>query len=74
MECKSEISDSERERRSTLVHQLISEEITGQSNLFSAYKIQGSETDWAEAVVGHGADLSSLTVKLPSNQKINNKR
>ncbi|VDP01040.1 unnamed protein product [Schistosoma margrebowiei] len=73
-ECKSEISDSERERRSTLVHQLISEEITGQSNLFSAYKIQGSETDWAEAVVGHGADLSSLTVKLPSNQKINNKR
>ncbi|VDO68319.1 unnamed protein product [Schistosoma mattheei] len=74
LECKSEISDSERERRSTLVHQLISEEITGQSNLFSAYKIQGSETDWAEAVVGHGADLSSLTVKLPSNQKINNKR
>ncbi|CAH8470315.1 unnamed protein product [Schistosoma curassoni] len=74
LECKSEISDSERERRSTLVHQLISEEITGQSNLFSAYKIQGSETDWAEAVVGHGADLSSLTVKLPSNQKINNER
>ncbi|KAH8851293.1 RNA cytidine acetyltransferase [Schistosoma japonicum] len=74
LKLNSEISDSERERRSTLVRQLISEEITGQSNLLSAYKIQGSETDWAEAVVGHGSDLSSLTVKLSSNKKTNDKR
>ncbi|CAH8479368.1 unnamed protein product [Heterobilharzia americana] len=73
---QSEISDSERERRSTLVRQLISEELVGQSSSLgplSAYKIRGSETDWAEAVVGHGSDLSSLTVKLPDNQKVTNK-
>ncbi|CAH8440187.1 unnamed protein product [Schistosoma turkestanicum] len=74
LESKSEISDSERERRSTLIRQLISEEISGQSNLFSSYKIQGSETDWAEAVIGHGADLSSLNVKLSSSKNISNKR
>ncbi|CAH8830455.1 unnamed protein product [Trichobilharzia szidati] len=74
---KSEISDSERERRSNLVRQLISEEIVGQPSSLghlSTYKIHGSETDWAEAVVGHGSDLSSLTVKLPNNQKTFNKK
>ncbi|KAF6776858.1 hypothetical protein AHF37_05375 [Paragonimus kellicotti] len=66
------LDESELERRATLVRQLLTEELSsggGPVGSLNSLKVHGSEADWASAIVGHGSDLKSLSVKLPSGQK-----
>ncbi|KAG5447438.1 N-acetyltransferase 10 [Clonorchis sinensis] len=70
---QSTLNDAEINRRASLVRQLMSEELTsgggGGLGSLERYKVHGSENDWAQAIVGHGSDLSTLNVKLPLTQK-----
>ncbi|TGZ57202.1 hypothetical protein CRM22_009984 [Opisthorchis felineus] len=70
---QSTLNDAEINRRASLVRQLMSEELTtgggGGLGSLERYKVHGSESDWAQATVGHGSDLSTLNVKLPLTQK-----
>ncbi|CAL8078289.1 unnamed protein product [Calicophoron daubneyi] len=66
-EDETQLSGSEVERRTSIVRQFMSEELTtgGVVGSLNSYKVHGTEADWAQAVAGHGSNLASLNVHLP---------
>ncbi|TPP65668.1 N-acetyltransferase 10 protein [Fasciola gigantica] len=68
------LSETEVKRRADIVRQVLSEELSaggGPLGALSSYKVHGSESEWAKAIVGHGSDLSSLRVQLPKSSNAN---
>lgn len=60
-----DVNPIELERRKSIVRQLMIDEL----GLASTYEVRGSDNDWAQAMLGHGSDLSSLTVKISKDNK-----
>ncbi|CAH8567697.1 unnamed protein product [Dicrocoelium dendriticum] len=71
------LPESELQRRADVVRQLLSEEISsggGPLGSLNHYKVRGSESDWAKAIVGHGSALESLNVVVPKSKKPDGKK
>lgn len=71
-----EIPELEIQRRTDIVRQLLTEEVSsgcGSLGTLNNYKVHGSESDWAKAIVGHGSALESLNILIPKSKKRNGK-